>query len=266
MPSPRPPISRRELLLGAATVALAACTQRPESAFTATPGTTAVPPTTPAPSSTGVPTTTAAAPVASGPARFVRSGPPTMRAVALTFHGSGDLGLTRQLLDQARSLKVPITVFAVGQWLEDNPAMAAALLDGGHELANHTYTHPALGGLGRVDVATEITRCRDALTARAGQPGRWFRPSGTEIPTEMMLEEAGKAGYPTVVGYDVDPRDFEDPPAELIAARVADDLHPGAIVSLHTGHEGTVAAFGAIVASVRAAGLAPVLLKDLLRG
>ena len=82
----------------------------------------------------------------------------------------------------------------------------------------------------------------------------------------MMLEEAGKAGYPTVVGYDVDPRDFEDPSAELIVARVADDLHPGAIVGLHTGHEGTVAAFGAIVASVRAAGLAPVLLKDLLRG
>ncbi|MEA2932023.1 MAG: hypothetical protein QOI56_808, partial [Actinomycetota bacterium] len=201
-----------------------------------------------------------------GPARFVRSGPATAAAVALTFHGSGDLGLTRRLLDQAGSLSVPITVFAVGQWLEDNPAIAAAILDGGHELANHTYTHPALGSLGRVDVATEISRCRDALNARTGQPGRWFRPSGTEIPTEVMLEEAGKAGYPTVVGYDVDPRDFEDPPADVIATRVAGGLHPGAVVSLHTGHEATVDAFDAIVAAVRAAGMEPVLLRDLLAG
>jgi peptidoglycan/xylan/chitin deacetylase (PgdA/CDA1 family) len=194
----------------------------------------------------------------------VRSGPAGRAAVALTFHGSGDLGLTRQLLNQARSLSAPITVFAVGQWLEDNPRLASSILDGGNELANHTYTHPVLGRLGREEVATEIGRCRDALTATAGGPGLWFRPSGTDTPTELMLEEAAKAGYPTVVGYDVDPRDFEDPPASLIASRVADGLHPGAVVSLHTGHAGTVTAFDEIVASVRAAGLQPVLLRDLL--
>jgi peptidoglycan/xylan/chitin deacetylase (PgdA/CDA1 family) len=185
--------------------------------------------------------------------------------VAFTFHGSGDRKVLDDLLATAERASAPITIFAVGQWLDANPGVAEAILRHGHELANHTYTHPALGTLGQPAVASEITRCRDALTHHAGAPGAWFRPSGIEIPTALMLQEAARAGYDTVVGYDVDPHDYQDPGRDTVVRRVSSGLHAGAIVSLHTGHAGTVAAFEAMVAAAHDRGLTPVVLRDLLR-
>lgn len=184
--------------------------------------------------------------------------------MALTFHTNGDPALCAQLFEDARQLRVPLTFFMVGTWLRDEAATAGQLLADGHELANHTWTHPSLGALGAAQVAEEISRCRDELAAVTGSPSRWFRPSGIDSPTQLILDEAGKAGYGTVVGFDVDPLDYQDPGASAVADRVRTRLHPGAIVSLHTGHAGTVSAFGDIVQAITAAGLRPVTLSTLL--
>ena len=160
----------------------------------------------------------------------------------------------------------PITVFAVGQWLAANPTMAEKILAAGHELANHTYTHPALASQPRATIESEITRCRDVLRAQTGSGGRWFRPSGVEgTPNATILAEAGLAGYPVVVGFDVDPLDYEDPGANAIVSRTATKLQAGSIVSLHLGHAGTVAAFERLVTSARGRGLEPVVVSDLLQ-
>jgi peptidoglycan/xylan/chitin deacetylase (PgdA/CDA1 family) len=254
-------LSRRRLLLGAGSAALlAACAETAKKA--GAPAASTVP-SSPSPPTTPVPAPTGAVP--RGPARFVRSGPTGSRQVALTFHGAGDVAVVDNLLSAARQARVPITVFTVGQWLDANPTMAAKLRADGHELANHTYTHPSLGRLGQTAVAAEITRCADVLSRLTGSEGRWFRPSGIETPTQLMLDQAGAAGYPTVVGYDVDPLDYTDPGAAAVIKATTAGLHPGAIVSLHTGHPGTVQAFAPIVAAISAAGLKPVVLSDLLR-
>jgi peptidoglycan/xylan/chitin deacetylase (PgdA/CDA1 family) len=251
-------VSRRSFLLAAGSATLAACTHAAHRVATRRPPVPAPQATTTAPASE------ATAVQSGAPARFIRSGPADADNVALTFHGSGDLGLATQLLDAAHTAGVELTIFAVGRWLDENPQMARRVLDGGHELANHTYTHPSLGAVGATTVADEIARCRDALTRHGGSPGRWFRPSGVEVPTQLMLTEAGRAGYPTVVGYDVDPRDYQDPGAQQIVARVRTGLHAGAIVSLHTGHAGTVAAFPGILDAIAAARLKAVTVHQLL--
>jgi len=194
----------------------------------------------------------------------VRAGPTDRRAVAFTFHGSGDVGLLDELLAVAASRRAPVTIFAVGTWLDENPALARHILGAGHELANHTFTHPSLGRLDSAQVAVEITRCRDALTRHAGMPGRWFRPSGIEVPTAPILTQAARAGYATVVGYDVDPRDYQDPGAAAVRSRTAAGIHAGAIVSLHTGHRGTVDALAAILDDAAGQGLRPVTVSQLL--
>jgi peptidoglycan/xylan/chitin deacetylase (PgdA/CDA1 family) len=259
--------SRRRFLLGAGAAAaafLAACRQASRSAQPGASPAGTTPSSTPPSTVPASPSKTTVPGVPGGPAKFIRSGPADSGAVALTFHGSGDLALTQSLLDAAKRLGVPITVFAVGNWLDTNPDMANRILSGGHELANHTYTHPSLGTVARPGVATEITKCRDALQRHAKLTGGWFRPSGIDTPTTLILEEAGKAGYPTVVGFDLDPLDYQDPGAAAVASRVKANLHPGALVSLHTGHAGTVQAFEPIVNAIRAAGLKPVRVTDLL--
>jgi peptidoglycan/xylan/chitin deacetylase (PgdA/CDA1 family) len=184
--------------------------------------------------------------------------------VAFTFHGSGDIALLDALLAVAASHHAPLTVFAVGQWLDANAGVARRILDGGHELANHTYTHPSLGRVAASQVAQEITKCRDTLRAHVGSPGRWFRPSGIDVPGSTILAAAADAGYHTVVGFSVDPRDYQDPGAAAVRSRTAAAMHAGAIISLHTGHRGTVDAMAGMLEDAAAKGLRPVTVTELL--
>ena len=78
-----------------------------------------------------------------------------------------------------------------------------------------------------------------------------------------LAETFAWGGYP-VVGYDIDPRDYEDPGATAVRDRVDQALHPGAIVSLHTGHRGTVDALDAVLTTIAGRGLAPVTVSTLL--
>ena len=79
-----------------------------------------------------------------------------------------------------------------------------------------------------------------------------------------MLDEAAKAGYPTVVGYDVDPLDYQDPGTALVVSRTLAGAHGGSIISLHLGHAGTVAALEPIINGLRKKGLQPATVTTVL--
>jgi len=108
--------------------------------------------------------------------------------VALTFHTDGSLDVATRLVDALARASVPATCFIVGSWLEANPTWARRLLDAGHELANHTYSHPTAGRLTADALQRDIERCRDVhLEMRVdadndvppGQaPSRSLRPTG----------------------------------------------------------------------------------------
>lgn len=269
-------LTRRTFLAGAAAVGavgLVACADdsaspaattdvpTPEPATTEPAATAA--PTTAAPVTTMGSTTTAAAP-AGGPARYVRSGPATSGAVALTFHAAGDAGRATRLLEVLARSRTPVTVFAVGNWLAANPRLAQRCVADGHELANHTWSHQGMGSLAPAALGPEITRCAEAIRATTGSIGRWFRPSGIEVPTPAILEAAGRAGYGVSVGYDVDSLDFQDPGVAAVKANTINGLRAGAIVSLHFDHDQTIEALPAIVDALRAKGLRAVTVSTLL--
>jgi peptidoglycan/xylan/chitin deacetylase (PgdA/CDA1 family) len=201
-------------------------------------------------------------------ARFVDTGPATRDRVALTFHTDGDLTLAQELLDLLDARKTVITSFVVGSWLDANPTWAKNLLEAGHELANHTYSHPAFVSLTPDAMRDEIARCRDVIVRLTGYPGVFFRPSGTDdgtaAPPATVLDASAEAGYRTVLGFDVDPRDHSDPGPDAVVQRTLDAVKPGAIVSLHFGHAGTVAAMPRILDGLDARGLTPVTASKLL--
>lgn len=79
--------------------------------------------------------------------------------------------------------------------MTNQPVDRRALLTAGtegQELVNHTHSQPAFETFGPAAVSSEITRCRDALVRHTGLPSPWFRPSGTDIPALIILEDAGK--------------------------------------------------------------------------
>lgn len=262
-------IDRRTLLAGAVAVFAAACAgdDAGSSADPTTGGGPSADPTTAPGATTAVSTapTTVRAPGA--PSLFVTRAPATRNQVALTFHTDGDVRIAQRLLDGLAG-RAQITCFIVGSWLDANPTWARKLLDAGHELANHTYTHPTFASLSRAAMASEITRCRDLLVKLTGNGGRFFRPSGTDDglapPAASILAEAGAAGYDHVLGWDVEPFDYQDPGGAAVRTRVLDGVKPGSIVSLHFGHSGTADAISGVLDGLDAKGLKAVRASALL--
>src|SRR5262249_11525405 len=101
------------------------------------------------------------------PAEVVR-GPADRPNVALTFHGQGDPALVRQLLAELSRGGARVTVLAVGSWLAQQPDMAKAVLDGGHELGNHTQNHLDIAAMSPAQAFAEIDTCARELTKLTG--------------------------------------------------------------------------------------------------
>ena len=285
-------ISRRAFLAGvaaAAPIAFAACaagsggaSRKPASPATqptlgpeptsTTPFTTATPTapetTLPVAPATAPSTTVAAATTnvaaTGGPATYLDHGVATTDMVALTFHLSGDPKVVTNLADLLHERGVTVTAFAVGTWITAHPELTTRLVADGHELGNHTEHHLEMGQLTRQQISDEIVQCGHALVPFIGSIGRWFRPSATVVPGQVILDEAGRAGYPVSVGYDIDSVDNKDPGSSAIVANVNPNLHPGAIVSLHFGHPGTITALPHILDELAARNLRPVTLGMLL--
>jgi peptidoglycan/xylan/chitin deacetylase (PgdA/CDA1 family) len=232
----------------------------PTAAATTTDPIRSVPPSPTATPSSGPPPAT----VPAGPAVEVAHGSRARPEVALTFHGAGDVGIARQLLAIFAAHQVRVTVLAVGTWLAASPQIGREIVDAGHELGNHTYTHPDLDSMGPAAVQAEIAQCRDLLTKLVGSAGVHFRQSQAQHSTPLVRQLAGAAGYRTVLSYDVDSLDYTDPgPARIRSAVAA--AQPGSIVSMHFGHADTVAAMPLVLADLAARGLTPVTATQLMR-
>ncbi len=266
------PSSRRQFLVrtaaGSGAAALGACSgaqTAPPPGAGAKPG-SAPPPSPPSSTSSSTPSAPASARAGAGRSagRDLVSGPRTSGAVALTFHGAGDPRLTRQVLAEAKAARAGLTVLAVGSWLEANPELATAILSQGHDLGNHTWTHLPMRELSAAVARREIARTADLLVRLTGSRGRWFRPSGTPSSTARIRAAAASAGYPRCLGYDVDPRDYQDPGSSVVVSRLERTVTAGSIVSLHLGHPGTVTALPEIFALLQRKGLRPVTMSDLV--
>lgn len=269
------PMTRRQLLrlagagAVAGAVAVAACSRHPlaGSAPPVSPSepsvpTTAATSTRPDVTAPRPPPSDDLSPVAPGDVRVVeRVERPA--AAALTFHGGGDPALASRLIDVVAG--TPITVFAIGQWLDDNPRLAKDMsLSPGVELENHTYTHPALAQLPASAIRREVADGRRAVTHVLGRSDLYFRPSGTTDATPDIVAAAATAGYRTIVVYDVDSADYTGIDAPTILDNVRAGLRAGSIVSLHFGYPATIDALPGLLQLFSDRGLAPMTVRDLL--
>ncbi|MGW0536393.1 polysaccharide deacetylase family protein [Streptomyces sp. NPDC003032] len=211
-----------------------------------------------------------APPPAPAPHRFpglpaqIAHGPRDRPEVALTFHGQGDPATAKALLTEAEKAGAKLTVLAVGGWLDAHPGLARRILDGGHDLGNHTLHHLDINDMSEADAYAEITGCADRLRRLTGSIGTWFRPSRARTATPLVERLARRAGYPHVLSYDVDSLDFTSPGAPAITREIAAEIRAGSVVSLHFGYADTVAALPDILQELERRGLRAVTTTELL--
>jgi peptidoglycan/xylan/chitin deacetylase (PgdA/CDA1 family) len=268
-------VSRRTFLGAVTVTAVSATACSPDETPGADRGSSSAHPS-PAGTATGTPAapsppastaTPSPAPSSGGaPGADLLHGPRSRPAVALTFHGAGDPALTTRALRIAAEHNAGLTVLAVGSWLADNRRLATAILDGGHDLGNHTWSHLPMRQLSRAQAHREVARAADLLTSLTGSAGSWFRPSGTPRSTATIRRAAAASGYDRCLAYDVDPLDYTDPGAAQVRANVRRAVGQGSIVSLHLGHQGTITALPAILDDLAGRGLEAVTVTHLLKG
>ena len=251
-------MNRRQALAAAAAAlaAAAAACDAPGTPRAASTPTASSPPDTPSPSAPP------ALPASLPPE--VATGPRDRPLVALTFHGQGDAALVDRLLSELDAGGARVTVLAVGSWLSAQPAMAKRILDGGHELGNHTQSHGAIADMSAIQAYNEINTCAQTIKRLTGSIGTWFRPSQTQHATTTIQAQAAKVGYRTCLSYDVDSLDYTDPGPEAVVRNTLSAVGNGSIVSLHFGHSGTVTAMPALLDGLRQRGLRPVTMTEML--
>ena len=193
----------------------------------------------------------------------VSQAPAVNDAVALTFHGDGTPELAEALLSGAEKADARLTVLAVGQWLARYPQMAERVLKGGHELGNHTENHLDIDAMSESRAYEEIERCAQRLEQLTGSRGRWFRQSQAQHASSSVRAAATRAGYGTLLSYDLDPLDYTDPGTTAIEHNVLGRVRGGDVVSLHLGHPETVTALPVILRGLAARGLRAVTASEL---
>ncbi|MCP3816850.1 polysaccharide deacetylase family protein [Streptomyces sp. A3M-1-3] len=194
----------------------------------------------------------------------IEHGPRDRARVALTFHGGGDPATARSVLAVAERAGARVTVLAVGSWLDAHPQLARRILDGGHELGNHTQRHLTLSSMTEAQAYAEITDCAQRLRRLTGSIGTWFRPSRARYATPLVQRLARRAGYPHVLSYDVDSLDFTSPGAAAVIRNVTGTIRNGSVVSLHFGYADTVAAMPDLLEELARRELRAVTTTELL--
>jgi peptidoglycan/xylan/chitin deacetylase (PgdA/CDA1 family) len=194
----------------------------------------------------------------------ISHGPRAGKKIALTFHGAGDPKIATNLLNILAKTSTPVTVFAVGTFLKAHPEFAKLIIDGGHDLGNHTMTHTQMKTISAKRVDQEISECAALLKSLIGNQGSFFRPSGTQYSTALIRQTAAKNGYRRCISYDVDSKDYQDPGKAAIISNINNGIKGGSIISLHFGHQNTIDALPTVIENIRTKGLVPVTLNELI--
>jgi peptidoglycan-N-acetylglucosamine deacetylase len=191
-----------------------------------------------------------------GPAQAQRLGStsqPAAGIVRLTFDDGPVRANTPRVLDVLRKFRVKATFFVIGERARRHPRLVKREYREGHSVQNHTYTHPDLITLGNAEIRRELRATNRAIRA-AGVPRPYrFRPPHGH--TNARVRGLGVSLGLIQTLWNVDPHDWESPPASEICRRVVTNVRAGSIVLLHDGSgSNTVEALPCIIKRLRAQG------------
>ena len=154
-------------------------------------------------------------------------------AIALTFDDGPNPTATPQLLDLLTKHQARATFFLIGRHVRAFPALAREVVARGHEIGNHTETHPSLTWLASSQIEEELERCDEAISSAGGVTPRWMRPPyGYRNPLlNGVVTRRGNAG---VAMWSVAARDWKTEATEPVIERLR-RARGGDIVLLHDG-------------------------------
>ncbi|MBQ7347950.1 MAG: polysaccharide deacetylase family protein [Clostridia bacterium] len=151
--------------------------------------------------------------------------------IALTFDDGPHPTLTPRILEILDRYHVKATFFMVGINVENYPDAARAVIEAGHEVGNHTYSHNHIGTLSKADVEKELWHCEDILEELCEYRPHLFRPPEGAVNT--YVEHCSEDNDYTLILWSLDTRDWENKNTEQIVDHVLSGISPGDIILMH---------------------------------
>jgi peptidoglycan/xylan/chitin deacetylase (PgdA/CDA1 family) len=181
--------------------------------------------------------------------KTVTQGPANERVVALTYDDGPNPPYTSHILEVLEHERVHATFFLVGRAVAAYPGVVRREIDDGDAVGNHTWDHRHLIVLPRAQVRASLQRTDAAIYDATGRHTHLMRPP-FGARDWIVMQVAHKLGY-TVVMWSVPlARDWEYPPATVIAQRILPNVRDGSIIVLHDGNRGQLCALKHLPARV----------------
>jgi len=198
--------------------------------------------------------------------------------IVLSFDDGPDRQWTPKILDVLKQKKVPGIFFVIGEQANQAPDLLKREYNEGHEIGNHTFTHPKFDQIGRTEVQWQLNLTQRLIESTLGVKSLLFRPPYGIDHQPEYAEEVAQLPYPQELGYiivgqKIDPDDWrmtddqKQRPAQEIADDVLRQAKNGNIVLLHDGggeREQTVKALPLIIDELRSRGYEFVSVADLV--
>jgi peptidoglycan-N-acetylglucosamine deacetylase len=155
------------------------------------------------------------------------------RQLALTYDDGPNDPYTQQLLEVLARHNVRATFFLIGRYVQQRGDIVRELVKTGHEIGNHTFSHPLLTFKSSAQIRGELDTCRRAIADAAGEHGNLFRPPfGGRRPTVMRI--ARSLGFQPVM-WNITGYDWNAPSVEHIENKVNRRVRGGNVILLHDG-------------------------------
>lgn len=190
----------------------------------------------------------------------------TEKTLYLTFDNGYEAGYTAKILDVLKEKRVPAVFFVTGQYIQAQPHLLRRMVNEGHAIGNHSWSHPDMTTLNDQAQATQLHRVRQAVATVTGSNHMLFYRPPRGIFNASTLHLAEKLGYVPVF-WSVAYKDWliDRQQGEVVAhLQVMSQLHPGAIILLHAVSADNASALGRIIEDAWARGYSFRKVEELV--
>jgi peptidoglycan-N-acetylmuramic acid deacetylase len=183
-------------------------------------------------------------------------GDTTKKELYLTFDNGYENGYTAQILDTLKEKKVPATFFVTGHYVKDQPELLKRMVKEGHLIGNHSWSHPDMTQIPNNRIKEELEQVKEEVTRVTGQKEVSFLRPPRGIFSERTLAVSKELGY-TNVFWSLAYKDWDTKAQrgwKYAYDRFMSQLHPGAVILLHSVSKDNAEALGKIIDDVRKQG------------
>ena len=188
-------------------------------------------------------------------------GNPSLKEIALTFDDGPYGETTEDILQTLESEQVQATFFVVGSHVNQRPELVRKIMASGHEVGNHTFSHPRLTQITNEQAREELVKCEQAVFKATGAHMNLMRPPGMKFD-DGLLRLNQELGY-TTIHWNALAGDYVPVDPQMIVKRILWQARPGSVILLHDT-PATAAALPELLRRLKADGYRFVTVTQML--